>query len=79
MRTLSEISQALAVIEGELQRLDARRTGLLAQVAGLKQEEAAVLEAQAVGDSLPGRLTGRRVSVERKSELGSQRQLGAPS
>jgi hypothetical protein len=61
VRTLSEINQALAAVEGELQRLDAHRAELLAQVAGLKQERATVLEAQAVGDplALPGTVTNR--------------------
>ena len=61
MRTLSEFNQLLAAIEGELQRLDAHRAELLAQVASLKQERAAVLEAQVVGDplALPGAVTSR--------------------
>ena len=61
MRTLSEINQALAAIEGELQQLDAHRAELLAQVAGLKQESAAILEAQATQGSLalPGAVTSR--------------------
>jgi len=36
---LSEINQLLAAIEGELQRLDARRAELLAQITGLQQEK----------------------------------------
>ena len=61
VRTLSEINQALAVIEGELQRLDARRAELLEQVAGLKQERAAILEAQPAQGliTLPGAVTNR--------------------
>ena len=61
MRTLSEINQVLAAIEDELQQLNSRRTELLSQVAGLKQERAAVLEAQAVEDSsaLPAAVTNR--------------------
>ena len=61
MRTLSEINQLLAAIEGELQTLDAHRAELLAQVASLKQERAAVLEAQAAQGliTLPGAVTNR--------------------
>ena len=61
MRTLSEINQLLAALEGELQRLDAHRVELLTQVAGLKQERAAVLEAQAAQGpiTLPGAVTNR--------------------
>lgn len=61
MRTLSEINQMLAAIEGELQQLDAQRAEMLAQVAGLKQERAAVLEAQAAEGPLapPAAVTNR--------------------
>jgi hypothetical protein len=61
VRTLSEINQLLAALEGELQRLDAHRVELLTQVAGLKQERAAVLEAQAAQGpiTLPGAVTNR--------------------
>jgi hypothetical protein len=61
VRTLSEINQLLAAIEGELQTLDAHRAELLAQVASLKQERAAVLEAQAAQGliTLPGAVTNR--------------------
>jgi superfamily II DNA or RNA helicase len=61
VRTLSEINQLLAAIEGELQTLDAHRVELLAQVASLKQERAAVLEAQAAQGliTLPGPVTNR--------------------
>ena len=61
MRTLSEINQLLAAIEGELQRLDAHRVELLAQVASLKQERAALLEAQAAQGplALSGAVTNR--------------------
>ncbi len=60
-RTLSEINQLLAAIEGELQTLEAHRAELLARVAGLKQERAAVLEAQAAQGliTLPGAVTNR--------------------
>ena len=61
MRTLSEINQLLAALEGELQRLDAHRVELLTQVAGLTQDRAAVLEAQAAQGpiTLPGAVTNR--------------------
>ncbi|MCX6028194.1 MAG: DEAD/DEAH box helicase family protein [Chloroflexi bacterium] len=43
---MGEINQVLAEIEGELQRLDARRAELLAQITGLQQEKASVLGAR---------------------------------
>ncbi len=46
MRDLNEINKLLAEAEGALQRLDARRAELLAQIADLKQERVAILEAQ---------------------------------
>ena len=48
MRSLTEINQRLAETEDELTKLDLRRTDLLAQVAELQQERAALLDAVAV-------------------------------
>ena len=41
MRDLAQINQMLAEMEGELQRLDLRRTELLALISDLKEQKAA--------------------------------------
>ena len=53
MRNLSELNRLLVEAEGELQRLDARRAELLAQVTGLKQERATALGAQEPAEQQP--------------------------